>query len=1235
MNDLLWAGIGARNTPRSVLADMTALAGLMADAGWHLSSGGAHGADSAFAAGTPPGQRTLWLPWPRYNGISGPDSRVPTSERMQECLAIAGRLHPAWHRCKDSVRKLHARNVAILLGPDLVRPVDAIVCFTEGGQVAGGTGMGLRIAAEHAIPVFNLGSMTMQAAWDSLQQLHRALSAADDRTADTTATAIDPKTMARVIHLRDAPPDAIRIDRRTAWGNPFRIGPDGTREEVIAKYRDDLWKRIHAGNIDLDELATLHGKDLACHCAPLPCHGDALAEAAAWVVSNKHRTTATTASPTAIPSRETASLQTSTRTYAANEACVFRFTKADWGLFSNFAELPKPISAAGHTWPTSEHVYQAAKFRQSPEVQTRIAGASTARDAVKLGRNRSNAPDADWISRRVDAMRWAIRMKREANPALIDSTLQRTGDLPIVEYSGHDSFWGAKPKDATLVGQNILGRLWMELRQHIRDGDPRALASAWPDPLTPKTFAARTPADHIEAKLPASLGLVTTHRRLYEASQDGLLHPLDGTSFLLAQDGSVSEDLPASPSPIHVRLTFDPRKFPFPALRAELARAFADDAAAAFPWRAPIPLFAATKIEIASEEHKTRLLAMARQFSNVSLPAAEIVVAGTDIATAANRPASTSEIPALQLPDNLNATHGAMAMAAASVPRAEPWTQVLQHALERDRASFRSSAARINALWFQLPWLAHRAARPAPTDGGEQGRLWAAAMSTMQWPAAQDLSPAALAEKIAGAASLDGPNRTADLWLKQTLDVISAKEPIAYTGSTDEHAGLAIQLALLRPDPSRFNTWTVQMPELPPAVAWAGATLCGWRHGYRDLDNAFRGDTALQETIATSALAASVPDASHHSTAASTPLATPDPLRDERTRINNRYIALLEAADQNTRLIPYQHGFDDFRTLVGSALDSGGQPAIYADKLVELSARLDADSRRRDLATALQKDSIDLQHQLAYLQQHASSPDAAATGPSPHGDALIDDCVACLDRWNALQTDPDIQPHIEQLNDPLLTARIDLLASHARDAPPTRTGTIETANDTSTRAQHPIVRNYLHLLDEADNKPELLAYEHGFEELRETVRLAKDDPDEHPDMREALGRLSVQLDRSHANQATVSNLRRRFLQCSSDALDLETWASDQSGRTIQDSPRYEAWKTETDKLLDEYRAMTRDSSLAPHLKDQTEAREFFDRRIAYLSEERFAPLPKPEPAQQQTLRTQLNQEAEQSYRMSM
>ncbi len=174
MTELVYAGIGSRGTPAGVLADMTVIAGWLARTGWHLASGGAAGADTAFASGAPTGRRTLFLPWPGYNGCRGPDCRVLTPSQLSACMEIAAGLHPAWHRCSSGARKMHARNAAILLSASLDRPVHAVVAWTAGGRVEGGTGMGIRIAQARGIPVLNLGSLSPRAVCERLATIRRA-----------------------------------------------------------------------------------------------------------------------------------------------------------------------------------------------------------------------------------------------------------------------------------------------------------------------------------------------------------------------------------------------------------------------------------------------------------------------------------------------------------------------------------------------------------------------------------------------------------------------------------------------------------------------------------------------------------------------------------------------------------------------------------------------------------------------------------------------------------------------------------------------------------------------------------------------------------------------------------------------------------------------------------------------------------------------------------------------------
>ena len=79
-----------------------------------------------------------------------------------------------------------------------------------------------------------------------------------------------PRTV--VVH-RNQPHD-VYVGRPP--GNPFVVGRDGTRAQVIARYRAYLMTRTDL----LEKLPELRGRRLACWCAPLACHGDVLAELA-------------------------------------------------------------------------------------------------------------------------------------------------------------------------------------------------------------------------------------------------------------------------------------------------------------------------------------------------------------------------------------------------------------------------------------------------------------------------------------------------------------------------------------------------------------------------------------------------------------------------------------------------------------------------------------------------------------------------------------------------------------------------------------------------------------------------------------------------------------------------------------------------------------------------------------------------------------------------------------------
>ena len=61
---------------------------------------------------------------------------------------------------------------------------------------------------------------------------------------------------------------AVYIGRGSPWGNPFKIGEHGTRDEVCDRFEREVLPTL--------DVSSLRGKNLVCFCAPKRCHGDAI-----------------------------------------------------------------------------------------------------------------------------------------------------------------------------------------------------------------------------------------------------------------------------------------------------------------------------------------------------------------------------------------------------------------------------------------------------------------------------------------------------------------------------------------------------------------------------------------------------------------------------------------------------------------------------------------------------------------------------------------------------------------------------------------------------------------------------------------------------------------------------------------------------------------------------------------------------------------------------------------------
>ncbi len=75
---------------------------------------------------------------------------------------------------------------------------------------------------------------------------------------------------ARVVNMRrfDLSQSHTYIGRGSPYGNPFKIGEHGSRDDVCNRFEAEILPTL--------DVEPLRGKVLVCFCKPLRCHGDAI-----------------------------------------------------------------------------------------------------------------------------------------------------------------------------------------------------------------------------------------------------------------------------------------------------------------------------------------------------------------------------------------------------------------------------------------------------------------------------------------------------------------------------------------------------------------------------------------------------------------------------------------------------------------------------------------------------------------------------------------------------------------------------------------------------------------------------------------------------------------------------------------------------------------------------------------------------------------------------------------------
>ncbi|WP_421885215.1 NADAR family protein [Methylibium sp.] len=164
-----------------------------------------------------------------------------------------------------------------------------------------------------------------------------------------------------------------------------------------------------------------------------------------------------------------------------------RFYEHDFYVLSNFSAFN--VSWGGFRFQTSEHLYHYMKFARpwsdearrepidfsGPEilVAQAIFGAPSAHEAFKIAEQNRELRRPDWDQVKVSIMRDILRAKAMQHSYVLRK-LFATGDRELVEDSWRDDFWGWGPNRD---GQNMLGKLWMQVRAELRGTEPPQAAS--------------------------------------------------------------------------------------------------------------------------------------------------------------------------------------------------------------------------------------------------------------------------------------------------------------------------------------------------------------------------------------------------------------------------------------------------------------------------------------------------------------------------------------------------------------------------------------------------------------------------------------------------------------------------------------------------------------------------------------------------------------------------------------
>lgn len=156
-----------------------------------------------------------------------------------------------------------------------------------------------------------------------------------------------------------------------------------------------------------------------------------------------------------------------------NKVIPFTKSKLPYGWFGNMS--PYPVKYQDKMWRTAEALFQALRF-DDEKIQEEIRECKNPMAAKLTVKKYPEKMILEPMKEQdLNNMRLMVHLKVEQHSELREALLS-TGDEVIVEdctargNKGNNLFWGAILEGEVWVGENTLGKLWMELREELRNG---------------------------------------------------------------------------------------------------------------------------------------------------------------------------------------------------------------------------------------------------------------------------------------------------------------------------------------------------------------------------------------------------------------------------------------------------------------------------------------------------------------------------------------------------------------------------------------------------------------------------------------------------------------------------------------------------------------------------------------------------------------------------------------------